>query len=149
MIKKPLSELIQILVFKKHGMFLNVNHFQDPCQVSGAQPCSSGLCQVPLPYPPPCQNMSMILLQDIEPVFASMALYDAREKRKVRQPYHIHTPIPPFDQVSENFYFDMNSEAVKRMLGGHLGPADISTQVFITCSPASFHIFISGPCMCF
>ena len=33
--------------------------------------------------------------------------------------------------MSENFYFDMNSETVKRMLGSHLGPADISTQVFI------------------
>ena len=61
-----------------------------------------------------------------------MALYDAKERRK----------------VSENFYFDMNSETVKRMLGSHLGPADISTQVFITKTFAFFisHIF-SGPCM--
>ena len=50
--------------------------------------------------------------------------------------------------MSENFYFDMNSETVKRMLGSHLGPADISTQVFITKTlPFFISIFISGPCM--
>ena len=36
----------------------------------------------------------------IEPIFASMALYDARERRK----------------VSENFYFDLNSEDVRKMI---------------------------------
>ena len=35
-----------------------------------------------------------LALEDLEPVFASMALYDAKEKRK----------------VSENFYFDMNKD---------------------------------------
>ena len=55
------------------------------------------------------------------------------------------------DQVSENFYFDMNSEAVKRMLGSHLGPADISTQVFVAKRLTCFNSIklISGPCMCF
>ena len=94
-----------------------------------------------LSLPTPVSKYVNALFQDIEPVFASMALYDAREKRKVRQPYYLHKPLPTFDQVSENFYFDMNSEAVKRMLGSHLGPADISTQVSITktlgSSPAS------------
>ena len=61
-----------------------------------------------------CLELSLAL-QDIEPVFASMALYDAREKRK----------------VSENFYFDMNVEGVKKMLGQHVGPAAISSQVGI------------------
>ena len=71
-------------------------------------------------------------MQDIEPVFASMALYDAREKRKVNQLVINIYSLTPSEQVSENFYFDMNSEAVKRMLGSHLGAADISTQVFIS-----------------
>ncbi|XP_023320823.1 dedicator of cytokinesis protein 7, partial [Eurytemora carolleeae] len=57
-----------------------------------------------------CLELSLSL-QDVEPVFASMALYDAREKRK----------------MSENFYFDMNSESVKKMLSGHVDYADIST----------------------
>ena len=77
-----------------------------------------------------CLELSLAL-QDIEPVFASMALYDAREKRK----------------VSENFYFDMNSDTVKRMLGSHLGPADISTQaracVFdVTTSPGDLFLVV-------
>ena len=47
-----------------------------------------------------------------------MALYDAKERRK----------------VSENFYFDMNSDTVKRMLSSasHLKPADI-TSLARTC----------------
>ena len=57
-----------------------------------------------------CLELSLAL-QDIEPVFASMALYDARERRK----------------VSENFYFDMNSETSKRMLAGHAKPPDIAS----------------------
>lgn len=48
---------------------------------------------------------------EVEPIFATMALYDAKEKKK----------------LSENFYFDMNSENVKRMLGGHIPFSDIST----------------------
>jgi len=30
--------------------------------------------------------------------------------------------------VSENFYFDMNTEPVKKMLTGHIDSIDISTQ---------------------
>uniref|UniRef100_A0A1Q3G270 Putative ph domain-containing protein n=1 Tax=Culex tarsalis TaxID=7177 RepID=A0A1Q3G270_CULTA len=49
---------------------------------------------------------------EVEPIFASMAIYDAKERKK----------------ISENFYFDMNSESLRRMLVGHLPFADISTQ---------------------
>ncbi|EDW80222.1 uncharacterized protein Dwil_GK21076 [Drosophila willistoni] len=49
---------------------------------------------------------------EVEPIFASMAIYDARERQK----------------VSENFYFDMNSESLRRMLAGHVGTPDVSTQ---------------------
>lgn len=47
----------------------------------------------------------------MEPLFASMALYDAKEKKK----------------VSETFYFDLNPEGLKRMLGGHIPYSDMST----------------------
>jgi dedicator of cytokinesis protein 6/7/8 len=47
----------------------------------------------------------------VEPIFASMALYDAKEKKK----------------VSENFYFDMNSENIKQMLSSHIAHCDMST----------------------
>lgn len=40
-----------------------------------------------------------------------MALYDAKEKKK----------------VSENFYLDMNPEGLKRMLGNHVAYSDGST----------------------
>jgi hypothetical protein len=49
---------------------------------------------------------------EIEPIFCTAAIYDAKEKKK----------------VSENFYFDMNAEGVKRMLQSHIPYADISTQ---------------------
>ncbi|XP_039439015.1 dedicator of cytokinesis protein 7 [Culex pipiens pallens] len=49
---------------------------------------------------------------EVEPIFASMAIYDAKERKK----------------ISENFYFDMNSESLRRMLVGHLPYSDISTQ---------------------
>ena len=48
---------------------------------------------------------------EVEPIFASMALYDAKEKKK----------------LSENFYFDMNPEGLKRMLTSHVPYSDIST----------------------
>lgn len=51
-------------------------------------------------------------LGDVEPVFASMALYDCKEKKK----------------LSENFYFDMNNESTKKMLNSHVPFSDISTQ---------------------
>lgn len=41
-----------------------------------------------------------------------MAIYDAREKKK----------------ISENFYFDMNSEALKLMLQSHIKYSDISSK---------------------
>lgn len=49
---------------------------------------------------------------EVEPIFASMAIYDAKEKKK----------------ISENFYFDMNSENLKRMLTSHVPYSDVSTQ---------------------
>lgn len=49
---------------------------------------------------------------EVEPVFASMAIYDAKEKKK----------------LSENFHFDLNAEAIKKMLGSHIPYADMSTQ---------------------
>lgn len=49
---------------------------------------------------------------EVEPIFASMAIYDAKERKK----------------ISENFYFDMNSENIKRMLTSHVPYCDISTQ---------------------
>lgn len=49
---------------------------------------------------------------EVEPIFASMAIYDAKERKK----------------ISENFYFDMNSESIKRMLTSHVPYTDISTQ---------------------
>lgn len=48
---------------------------------------------------------------EVEPIFASMALYDAKERKK----------------VSENFYFDMNSDQIKRMLTSHVPYVDVST----------------------
>ena len=48
---------------------------------------------------------------EVEPIFVSMALYDVKERKK----------------VSENFYFDMNTEAIKRMLSSHIPYQDISS----------------------
>ncbi|XP_011297900.1 dedicator of cytokinesis protein 7 [Fopius arisanus] len=48
---------------------------------------------------------------EVEPIFACLALYDSRERKK----------------VSENFYVDMNSDSLKRMLGGHIAYSDAST----------------------
>ena len=48
---------------------------------------------------------------DFEPLFLSMSLYDAKEKRK----------------ISENFYCDLNSDMMKRMLQSHVPYADMST----------------------
>ncbi|XP_053549635.1 dedicator of cytokinesis protein 7 isoform X8 [Bombina bombina] len=48
---------------------------------------------------------------EIEPIFASLALYDVKEKKK----------------ISENFFFDLNSEQIKGMLRPHANPAAIST----------------------
>nr|XP_023650278.1 dedicator of cytokinesis protein 7 isoform X12 [Paramormyrops kingsleyae] len=48
---------------------------------------------------------------EIEPIFASLALYDVKEKKK----------------ISENFFFDLNSEQTKSMLRPHIQSAAIST----------------------
>jgi hypothetical protein len=48
---------------------------------------------------------------DIEPIWASMALYDLNKKKK----------------VSENFYFDLNTESMKQMLNTHQTHQDHST----------------------
>ncbi|CAH0558208.1 unnamed protein product [Brassicogethes aeneus] len=56
-----------------------------------------------------CQQLTLDL--EVEPLFASMALYDCKEKKK----------------VSETFYFDLNPEGLKRMLGGHVPYSDPST----------------------
>jgi len=48
---------------------------------------------------------------EIEPIFASMALYNVKERKK----------------VSENFYFDMISEPVKKMLEAHVAYQDVSS----------------------
>lgn len=62
---------------------------------------------------------------EVEPIFASMAIYDAKERKK----------------VSENFYFDMNTDGLKRMLSAHVPYSDVSTQsrsaVFEISNPSS------------
>jgi hypothetical protein len=72
-----------------------------------------------------CNKLELNL--QIEPIFATMALYDAKEKKK----------------VSENFYFDMNTEALKSMLHGHqeYSHSDYTTQarscIFDISTPSS------------
>ncbi|KPJ13246.1 Dedicator of cytokinesis protein 6 [Papilio machaon] len=56
-----------------------------------------------------CHQLKLEL--DVEPLFASMALFDAKEKKK----------------LSENFYFNLNSESTRQMLSGHVPHADVST----------------------
>ncbi|XP_039764432.1 dedicator of cytokinesis protein 7 isoform X2 [Pararge aegeria] len=56
-----------------------------------------------------CHQVKLEL--DVEPLFASMALYDAKEKKK----------------LSENFYFNLNSECTRQMLSTHIPHADLST----------------------
>ncbi|KAI5632984.1 dedicator of cytokinesis protein 7 [Phthorimaea operculella] len=56
-----------------------------------------------------CHQLKLEL--DIEPLFASMALYDAKERKK----------------LSENFYFNLNSECTRQMVSGHIPHADLST----------------------
>ncbi|CAG0892792.1 unnamed protein product, partial [Darwinula stevensoni] len=67
----------------------------------------------------------------IEPIFASMALFDARERKK----------------ISETFYFDMNQETMKRMLRSHIQYQDTSTLsrscIFDVTYPTT-DIFLEG-----
>lgn len=62
---------------------------------------------------------------EVEPIFASMAIYDAKERKK----------------LSENFYFDMNTDGLKRMLSAHVPYSDVSTQsrsaIFEISNPSS------------
>ncbi|XP_052775389.1 dedicator of cytokinesis protein 7-like isoform X2 [Mya arenaria] len=62
---------------------------------------------------------------EVEPIFASMALYDAKERKK----------------ISENFYFDMNSDSMRRMVSMHLPFSDPST----TSKAAIFSITYPSP----
>ena len=74
-----------------------------------------------------CTKLELNL--QIEPIFASLALYDAKEKKK----------------VSENFYFDMNIDNVRRMLEGYVEKADYSTQArscVFDISQASTDLFL-------
>ncbi|XP_040096592.1 dedicator of cytokinesis protein 6 isoform X8 [Oryx dammah] len=48
---------------------------------------------------------------EIEPIFGILALYDVREKKK----------------ISENFYFDLNSDSMKGLLRAHITHPAIST----------------------
>lgn len=56
-----------------------------------------------------CLNLKLEL--EFEPIFACMALYDSKEKKK----------------ISENFYFDMNPDNMKGMISMHIPKQDIST----------------------
>uniref|UniRef100_A0A8C4GQK6 Dedicator of cytokinesis 8 n=1 Tax=Dicentrarchus labrax TaxID=13489 RepID=A0A8C4GQK6_DICLA len=58
-----------------------------------------------------CYNIPVFEI-DIEPIFATMALYDLKEKKK----------------ISENFYCDLNSEQFKNFLKPHTPHVDPSTQ---------------------
>lgn len=57
------------------------------------------------------ENFCFRLELEVEPIFATIALYDAKEKKK----------------VSENFYFDMNGESLRKMVEPHVGRCDTST----------------------
>ncbi|XP_075527914.1 dedicator of cytokinesis isoform X1 [Dermacentor variabilis] len=87
-----------------------------------------------MPAEPPREHMAHRILVrclalklelEVEPIFGSMAIYDAKEKKK----------------VSENFYFDMNSEPMKRMLSDHIPYHDISTL----CRSCIFNITYPSP----
>ncbi|XP_038558970.1 dedicator of cytokinesis protein 8 isoform X2 [Micropterus salmoides] len=56
-----------------------------------------------------CQTIKFEI--DIEPIFATMALYDLKEKKK----------------ISENFYFDLNSDQFKNFLKPHTPHVDPSS----------------------
>lgn len=70
-----------------------------------------------------CSQLKLEL--EVEPIFASIAIYDAKERKK----------------LSENFYFDMNSDELKRMLTAHVPYSDVSTQsrsgIFEITNPSS------------
>uniref|UniRef100_A0A5S6QDK1 Dedicator of cytokinesis protein 7 n=1 Tax=Trichuris muris TaxID=70415 RepID=A0A5S6QDK1_TRIMR len=83
----------------------------------------------PMPSEPPVSKLIVTVLSlklepEFEPIFGSMALYDA-EKRK---------------RVSENFYFDTNSEQMQALLHRHVPYQDASTK----CKSAVFRIASSA-----
>lgn len=57
-----------------------------------------------------CNKLELNL--QIEPIFASMALYDAKERRK----------------VSENLYFDLNNDTQRAMLQMHSEHAQVNSH---------------------
>lgn len=70
-----------------------------------------------------CINLRLEL--EIEPIFATMALYDLRDKKK----------------ISENFCFDMNPDPLKKMLNTHI-PYQVSMLLsFYSILNPLLHIF--------
>ncbi|XP_077186092.1 dedicator of cytokinesis protein 6 isoform X3 [Paroedura picta] len=66
---------------------------------------------------------------EIEPIFGSLALYDVKEKKK----------------ISENFYFDLNSEHVKSLLrvpGAHSAISTLARSAVFSLSHPSPDIFL-------
>ena len=70
-----------------------------------------------------CTQLQLDL--EIEPSYAMMALYDAKEKKK----------------ISENFYFDLSSDSMKHMMDTHIPYQDVSTLsrscIFNTTFPST------------
>ncbi|XP_072005664.1 dedicator of cytokinesis protein 6 isoform X7 [Engystomops pustulosus] len=66
---------------------------------------------------------------EIEPIFCVMALYDAKEKRK----------------ISESFHFDLNSDAMKNMLrtqSGHQAPSTLARSAIFSITYPSPDIYL-------
>uniref|UniRef100_A0A7E4ZYH3 C2 DOCK-type domain-containing protein n=1 Tax=Panagrellus redivivus TaxID=6233 RepID=A0A7E4ZYH3_PANRE len=81
--------------------------------------------KLPTPADLPEQRLILRILKfaldpQIEPIFASVALYDANERRK----------------LSENFYFDTNSDDLLSLVCGHLGVEDEASK----CQQALFSV---------
>uniref|UniRef100_A0A8C5LQ60 Dedicator of cytokinesis 6 n=1 Tax=Leptobrachium leishanense TaxID=445787 RepID=A0A8C5LQ60_9ANUR len=66
---------------------------------------------------------------EIEPIFCVMALYDAKEKKK----------------ISEGFHFDLNSDSVKNMLraqSGHQSPSTLARSAIFSITYPSPDIYL-------
>ncbi|XP_077118085.1 dedicator of cytokinesis protein 6 isoform X6 [Ranitomeya variabilis] len=66
---------------------------------------------------------------EIEPIFCVMALYDAKEKKK----------------ISESFHFDLNSDTMKNLLrtqGGHQAPSTLARSAIFSITYPSPDIFL-------
>ncbi|XP_044134775.1 dedicator of cytokinesis protein 6 isoform X5 [Bufo gargarizans] len=66
---------------------------------------------------------------EIEPIFCVMALYDAKEKKK----------------ISESFHFDLNSDTMKNMLrtqGGHQAPSTLARSAIFSITYPSPDIYL-------